>query len=60
VLSNTATETDASGIAGFIHIPPGFVEITGVNRDGVPVAKVGVQASPAFVTYTVLSPNLPH
>jgi hypothetical protein len=60
VLSNSATETDASGIAGFIHIPPGFVEITGVNRDGVPVAKVGVQANPVFVTYTVLAPNLPH
>jgi hypothetical protein len=60
VLSNTATETDASGVAGFIHIPPGFVEITGVNREGVPVAKVGVQASPTFVTYTVLAPNLPH
>jgi len=59
VISNTANETDASGVGGFIHIPPGFVELTGVNRDGVPVAKVGVQASPVFVTYTVLAPNVP-
>jgi len=60
VLSNTATETDASGVGGFIHIPPGFVEITGVNRQGVAVAKVGVQANPVFATYTVLAPNVPH
>jgi hypothetical protein len=58
VLSNTATETDASGIGGFIRITPGFVEITGINRDGVTVAKVGVQTSPFFVTSTVLAPNV--
>jgi hypothetical protein len=59
VLSNTATKTDASGVGGFIHIPPGFVEITGLDAEGVPVAKVGVQVSPVFVTYTVLAPNVP-
>jgi hypothetical protein len=59
VLSNTATETDASGLGGFIGVPPGFVEITGVNTDGVPVAKVGLQARPSFVTLTVLAPNVP-
>jgi len=58
VISNTASETDASGVGGFIRIPPGFVEITGLDRDEVPVAKVGVQASPSFVTYTVLAPNV--
>jgi hypothetical protein len=59
VISNTATQTDASGVGGFIGIPPGFVEITGVTQDGVPVAKVGVQSNPAFVTYSVLAPNVP-
>jgi hypothetical protein len=58
VISNTALETDASGVGGFIRIPPGFVEITGVDRDDTPVAKVGVQANPTFVTYTVLTPNI--
>jgi hypothetical protein len=58
VLSNTANETDASGVGGFIHIPPGFVEVTGINEEGIPVAKVGVQVSPVFVTYTVLAPNV--
>jgi hypothetical protein len=56
VISNTVSETDASGVGGFIRIPPGFVEVTGLNRDSEPIAKVGVQASPAFVTYTVLAP----
>jgi hypothetical protein len=60
VISNTATQTDASGVGGFIRIPPGFVEITAVTQDGMPVAKVGVQSNPAFVTYTVLAPNVPH
>jgi hypothetical protein len=58
VISNTASETDASGVGGFIRIPPGFVEITGIDRNNVPVAKVGVQANPIFVTYTVLAPNV--
>ncbi len=56
VISNTVSETDASGVGGFIRIPPGFVEVTGLNRDAEPVAEVGVQANPAFVTYTVLAP----
>ena len=57
VISNTVSETDASGVGGFIRIPPGFVEITGLNRQNEPVAKVGVQANPTFVTYTVLAPT---
>jgi hypothetical protein len=57
VISNTASETDSSGIGGFIRIPPGFVEITGLNRNAAPVAEVGVQAHPTFVTYTVLAPS---
>jgi hypothetical protein len=60
VISNTATQTDESGVGGFIQIPPGFVEITAVTQEGVPVAKVGVQSNPVFVTYTVLAPNVPH
>jgi hypothetical protein len=57
VLSNTASQTDSAGIGGFIRIPPGFVEITGVDDDGVPMAKVGLQASAGFVTLTVLTPS---
>jgi hypothetical protein len=57
VLSNTASQTDSSGVGGFIRIPPGFVEITGVNREGLPLAKVGVQASATFTTLTVLAPS---
>jgi len=57
VISNTAIQTDASGVGGFIRIPPGFVEITGISSDGDPLGKVGVQANPTFVTYTVLAPT---
>lgn len=57
VISNTATQTDAAGIGGFIRVPPGFVEITGVDADGVPVSKAGLQASDGFVTLTVLPPS---
>jgi len=59
VISNTISETDSSGVGGFIRIPPGFVEITGMNRENEPVAEVGVQANPTFVTYTVLAPTAP-
>jgi hypothetical protein len=59
VLSNTATATDSSGLGGFIRVPPGFVEITAFNSDGVPVAKVGVQSRAYFVTLTTLTPNVP-
>jgi len=57
VISNTASQTDSAGIGGFIRIPPGFVEITGVDSDGVPVSKVGLQASAGFVTLTTLPPS---
>jgi hypothetical protein len=57
VISNTVTETDASGVGGFIRIPPGFVEITGLNRTATAIGEVGVQASANFATYTVLVPT---
>jgi hypothetical protein len=57
VISNTVTETDASGVGGFIRIPPGFVEITGLNRTAMAIGEVGVQASANFATYTVLVPT---
>jgi hypothetical protein len=57
VISNTASQTDATGVGGFIRIPPGFVEVTGVTQDGVVVGKVGVYASGTSVTYTVLTPT---
>lgn len=58
VLSSSARQTDSSGIGGFIRIPPGFVTVTGVNSEGAPVAKVGVQATANFTTLTVLAPSL--
>jgi hypothetical protein len=57
VISNTAHQTDPSGVGGFIRIPPGFVEVTGVSNEGAPLGKVGVQTNATFVTYTVLAPS---
>jgi hypothetical protein len=57
VLSNSPTQTDSSGIGGFIRIPPGFVTITGYNSERVPVAKVGVHVNAIFTTLTVLAPS---
>jgi hypothetical protein len=57
VLSNNPSQTDASGIGGFIRVPPGFVTITGYNSEGVAVAKVGVHANATFTTLTVLAPS---
>jgi hypothetical protein len=57
VISNTAIQTDPSGVGGFIRLPPGFVEVTGVSADGEPLGKVGVQVNATFVTYTVLAPT---
>lgn len=57
VISNTATQTDPTGVGGFIRLPPGFVEVTGVSSDGEPLGRVGVQANATFVTYTVLAPT---
>lgn len=57
VISNTAAETDASGVGGFIRIPPGFIEVKGINREGKVIGEVGALASPTFATYGVLVPS---
>jgi hypothetical protein len=49
-------ETDSSGIGGFIRVPAGFVNVTGVNEQGESVGILGVQARLNFVTYSVLVP----
>jgi hypothetical protein len=57
VISNTALETDSTGAGGFIRIPPGFVEISAVNREGATIGTVGVLSRASFVSYTVLVPQ---
>jgi hypothetical protein len=57
VISNTATATDATGIGGFIRVPPGFVELQAVNDDDVDIARVGLQSVPSFLTYAFLVPS---
>jgi hypothetical protein len=57
VVSSGATRTDATGVGGFISVPPGFVTVTGYNESGAPIAEVGLQAAASILTYGTLSPS---
>lgn len=56
IVSSAATQTDATGVGGFVRVPPGFVSITGYNADGKAIGSVGVQSMPSVLTYTSLTP----
>lgn len=57
VVSDTVLQTDASGIGGFVGVPPGFAEVTGYNSDLETVGKIGVQVAPLTMTYSALVPS---
>ncbi|MFZ5897000.1 MAG: hypothetical protein ACOY0T_38435 [Myxococcota bacterium] len=57
VVSGTAMHTDASGIGGFISVPPGFVTVVGYRDDGVAVGEMGLQAAIGVLTYGTLFPT---
>lgn len=50
-------ETDASGIGGFLTVPPGFVVVGGSTEEIEFVGEVGVQTAVPFVTYSILTPT---
>lgn len=56
VVSDSSFETDASGIGGFVGVPPGFAEVTGYNADLDEIGSIGVQAAPFSLTYSSLGP----
>lgn len=60
VVSDSATETDASGMGGFIGVPAGFAEIRGYvegeNGELIEIGEVGVQVAPFTITYATLTP----
>lgn len=60
VVSDTASETDRSGIGGFLGVPAGFAEVTGFLNGPPPMhmGKIGVQAAPFTITYSALVPSL--
>jgi hypothetical protein len=60
VISNSAVETDESGIGGLLGVPAGFSSIAGfAGVDDSPQAKfgeIGVQVAPFSITYATLAP----
>jgi hypothetical protein len=57
IVSNSVTHTDATGIGGFVRVPPGFVSVIGYNSDAVAIGEIGVQAAPSTLTYSALFPS---
>ena len=61
VVSNAATQTDASGSGGFIGVPAGFATIAGEVeiQPGVKVrvGELGVQSAPFTITKATLAPT---
>jgi hypothetical protein len=62
VISNSAVETDASGIGGLLGVPAGFSSIAGfAGVDGSldrKFGEVGVQVAPFTITYATLAPTV--
>jgi hypothetical protein len=57
VVSSTATHTDATGVGGFVGVPPGFATVIAYNSDGVEIGQIGLQAAASILTYGTLSPS---
>ena len=56
IVTESVTHTDATGVGGFVRVPPGFISVTGVNSDGVTIGAIGVQAAASVLTYSALLP----
>ena len=56
IVSESVTQTDASGVGGFVGIPPGFISVTGYNSDAVAIGEIGVQTAASVLTYSALLP----
>jgi hypothetical protein len=60
VISDTASETDDSGIGGFLGVTAGFAgvvgSIEGDENGALKIGEVGVQVAPFTITYATLAP----
>jgi hypothetical protein len=59
VVSDTATQTDSSGVGGLIRVPAGFVQVQGLNSDSVVIGEIGVQSAASILTYAAMVPSPP-
>jgi hypothetical protein len=59
VVSNTVGQTDQSGIGGFIGVPIGFAEVSGIlaTNPATQIGNIGVQLAPFTITYSALVPS---
>ncbi len=61
VISNTSNVTDASGLGGFLGVPPGFISVSASvlspQRETTTIGEVGVQVARFTITYATLTPQ---
>lgn len=57
ILTASVTETDATGMGGFVGVPPGFADVEAYNADDERVGGVGVQVSAGTISYASLVPS---
>jgi hypothetical protein len=56
ILTSNVAETDATGMGGFVGVPPGFADVEAYNSDNERVGGVGVQVSAGTISYASLVP----
>lgn len=56
ILTASASQTDATGMGGFVGVPPGFADVEAYNADDERVGAVGVQVSAGTISYASLVP----
>jgi hypothetical protein len=57
ILTSNVAETDATGMGGFVGVPPGFADVEAYNSDSELVGGVGVQVSAGTISYASLVPS---
>jgi hypothetical protein len=63
VISKATSQTDESGLGGFVRVPAGFAGVVGLTTPGVAlppqrIGEIGVQVAPFTITYSTLVPAL--
>jgi hypothetical protein len=56
ILTASVSETDATGMGGFVGVPPGFADVEAYNADNERIGAVGVQVSAGTISYASLVP----
>jgi hypothetical protein len=57
ILTASVSETDATGMGGFVGVRPGFADVEAYTADNERVGAVGVQVSAGTISYASLVPS---